>query len=170
MALLGASAAFPLPGNPSAEMILSKHYSGTEVTPMINEYVEYDLSIKNTSDVPIENESLWISFTSTGGRTNVSTSFSVQNLSPGDSKVLHLGPFKLREAGEHSLFMGMNTQAKSSLPNEISISHEPDRPFDTFTVYEPVPIQVTVAGIVSIVLGIGIILGIFYFKKKKERR
>lgn len=167
--LLFGSAAFAIQNIPSAEITLSKRYSGSEIVSVLNEYIQYDVSIKNTSNVPITNQSLWVSFSSSGGKTDVYTSFHVENLFSGDSRLLHLGPFKMRESGEHSLFLGMNRDGNSSLQNDVSLNYEPTVPVDRFHVSESTAFQwIIPAGFLSIVGGAAILASLIYYRKKKR--
>ncbi len=167
--LLSGQGAVTSQNVPNVEITLSRLHSGSETLPTVNDYVQYDVSIKNTSDIPVTNQSLWVSFTSSGGKTSVSTAFSVQNLLSGESKSLHLGPFKLREAGEHRLNMGMNSQGNSSLPNEISSNYGLNDPVDRFTVFETTnQLLVPIIGS-SIIAAAAVLIGISLYRNKKRK-
>jgi hypothetical protein len=166
--LLFGSAAFAIQSSPSAEIKFLKSYSGSETGPTINKYIQYDVSIKNTSNIPITNQSLWVSFTSEGGKTDVYTSFHVQNLLSGDSKLLHVGPFKMRESGQHSLYLGMNRDGNSSLQNDVSLNYEPNVPVDRFQVSETTTVPWIIPGaFFSIIVGVAILASFVYYRKKR---
>ncbi|HEX2015043.1 MAG TPA: hypothetical protein VLA68_07430 [Nitrososphaera sp.] len=150
-----------------AEITWSKKYPSSGFAPVVNEYVQYDVTVLNTGDTPIENQSLWVSFVSRGGETRVNTAFSVPLIDSGERTMLHLGPFKMRGTGDHSLFLGMNGQADSSLPNEVGIGHDPMIPVDTFTVYDPTLIQLIPIATSSAAAGIAILVGLVYFQRRK---
>lgn len=155
--------------NASAEISWSKKYPSSGLAPQVNEYVQYDVSILNIGDTPIENQSLWVAFVSQGGETRVHTKFSVPLIESGEITMLHLGPFKMRGAGAHSLFLGMNSQGNSSFPNEVNIGHEPNTPVDSFIVYDPMLITVIPLAASLAVAGIAILVGLTYFQRRKRR-
>lgn len=156
---------------PSANITLSRQYSSHGIEPMVNEYVSYDLSIQNTSDNPLENQSLWVAFVSKGGVTSVQTAYSVPRISPGETAILHLGPFKMRESGEHELHLGMNRLANPSLQNDVLLDHDPTVPADRFEVKEAVTAQgLILTALFSSLGAVTIFTSVAYFMNKKKKQ
>lgn len=69
-------------------------------------YVSYEAIVTNTGDAVADESVLYTRFVSAGGRSYSQAEFTVPSLSAGQSKHLHLGPFKVMQAGEHFLFLG----------------------------------------------------------------
>lgn len=70
------------------------------------DYVSYEASVANTADASAE-VSLQVHFLSVaGGKSDSRAEFTVPGLAPGQTTELHLGPFKVAEAGEHFLYLG----------------------------------------------------------------
>lgn len=154
----------------AASIKWSKDYSSQGIAPVVNDYVSYELNISNVSDMPIENQSLWVSFVSEGGKTSVQTKFRVDNIDSKEQLLLHLGPFKMRETGEYNLYLGMNRQGDSSLPNEIALNYGQVEPVDSFVVYESTTIQVVIPVAISLVLaGVSALVFISHRKKKHKK-
>ena len=68
-------------------------------------YVSYDVTVTNAGDAPAAESDLAARFVSAGGKSDSHAEFTVPPLLPGQSKQLHVGPFKAAEAGEHSLYL-----------------------------------------------------------------
>lgn len=149
-----------------AEIMWSKQYSSQSFLPTVNEYVMYDVTLKNIGDLVLEGQSLAVTFVSEGRKTDLHTSYSIGMLLPGESTVLHLGPFKMRESGEHSLFLGMrNADASEAV---IIANLDGSKAVDSFMVYgSEVPFMLVI-GTVSIVSGFGIVAWYFSIGKKKR--
>ncbi len=167
--LLSGTAVIADQNIPSVEIGFTKHFSGFGIVPTLNEYVLYDVNIKNTSNIPITNQSLWVSFTSREGKTNVHTSFSIPGLLEGGKGLLHLGPFKMRETGEHDLFVGINGQGNSSMPNEVSFNYAASRPIDTIIVYDATLIQIVMPVALSLVIGGVTTVAVLFLHYKRKR-
>ncbi len=150
----------------TADLTWSKQYVSSGTMPLVNEYVRYDVTITNNAGVPIENKVLWVSFVSAGSKTQVHTAFAIPALEAGSSTMLNLGPFKMREAGEHYLFIGINGDGIPTLPNEVTLNYEPSDPVDRFMVYEPTGMSVIPIA-VSIAAG-GAALSALHFSKKRK--
>ncbi|MGI0024119.1 MAG: hypothetical protein ACREA4_03110 [Nitrososphaera sp.] len=157
---------FALNSSGAADLTWSKQYSSSGTIPLVNEYVRYDITITNSADTPIKNQALWVSFASGGGETRVHTALAVPTLEAGSSTAVHLGPFKMREAGEHHLFMGMNSDGDPTLPNEIMLNYEPTEPVDKFIVYEPTHTQIIPVA-VSVVAGGAVLSALHFIKRRK---
>jgi len=150
----------------SVDLNWSKQHVSSGTMPLVNEYVRYDVTITNRASVPIENQVLWVSFVSAGGKTQVHTAFAVPTVEAGSSTTLNLGPFKMREAGEHYLFMGINSYGNLAFPNEVALNYQPSDPVDKFMVYKPTEMQ-AIPVAMSIAAG-GAALGALHFSKKRK--
>lgn len=135
--ILSLEAVQVLADSPAAVLTFSKQYSAERSAPVVNDYVKYDVTILDKSNMPIENQILWVSFMSKDGITSVHTTFQIPRIAPNEEAVLHLGPFKMREAGEHLLFLGINSIGNSSLPNEVSLNYDSTEPIDRVQVSLP---------------------------------
>jgi hypothetical protein len=147
----------------STEVELTKTFSG--LLPVEGEYVSYDITLTNTGNASIENRSMWTLFVSEGGKTHSAASFAISSLEPDEKKMLHLGPFKMSE-GQHSLFLGINRQGNSSISNDLSISYGPDKPADSFYVFDPLQLDLMIAGVAATAIGAGLLASIYIYKKR----
>lgn len=150
----------------TADLAWSKQYVSSGTMPLVNEYVRYYVTITNRAGLPIENQVLWVSFVSAGSKTQVYTTFAIPTLEAGSSTTLNLGPFKMREAGEHYLFMGIKGDGNPALPNEIMLNYERSDPVDKFMVYEPTESQVIPIA-VSIAASGAAVTALHFSKKRK---
>jgi hypothetical protein len=130
--------------------IVSKRYSSGYL-PAVGSYVEYEVRLTNEGSLALENQSLRVSLVSDGNSTRSAT-YSVPLLGPGDSKILHLGPFKMEEEGEHRLMAELDGVALS---------------LDSFAVYRPEAVQAALVAIPLIAAGAGIV-GFSLYRKRKD--
>jgi hypothetical protein len=68
-------------------------------------YVSYDVTVTNAGDAARPEGVVEARFASAGGKSDSHAEFRVPALLPGHSKQLHVGPFKVAEAGEHFLHL-----------------------------------------------------------------
>jgi hypothetical protein len=151
-----------------AEITVSRSFPSSGLLPASHEYVRYNVVVKNTGSKPITNQSLWVSFVSFGGKTHTSAAYAIPSTKPNEEQTLHLGPFKMHEAGMHSLYLGINSKSNSTLENELDIGKKPGDVFDSFVVYDPITLQVIVIALVVILIGIGI-LAFAVLSRRKAR-
>ena len=143
---------------PSVELSFEKHYSSTGILPRVNDYVSYDFTITNISNEPMENQSLWVTFVSENNVTSVHTRFYLPTIQPNEQALLHLGPFKMREAGQNNLYLGINREGDPSLANDLSLNVIPEMPVDSITVYDQTAVNMVIFGSLSAVSGIIVIV------------
>jgi len=140
------------PASPAVLEIASKRYSSGYL-PVVEGYVEYEVKLTNGGGVALENQSLRVSLVSDGNRTHASVAYSVPLLAPGESKILHLGPFKMEEDGEHRLLAELGG---------VALGYKPD----SFVVYRPEAVQAALVAIPLIAAGAGIV-GFSLYRKRK---
>jgi hypothetical protein len=131
--------------------IVSKRYSSGYL-PAVGSYVEYEVKLTNEGSLVLENQSLRVSLISDGNRTHSEATYSVPLLGPGDSKILHLGPFKMEEEGEHRLLAELDGAALG---------------VDSFVVYRPEVFQAALVAIPLIAAGAGIV-GFSLYRKRRD--
>lgn len=152
----------------SVQMTLSKKYSPQSLWPAIDDYVLYEVYLKNIGDAKIMNERLLVNFVSDNGKTNVHTSFSIPDLEPGETTTLYLGPFKMRESGQYSLFLWVNSNADPTIQNNIKIiGLDPPKPSDSFNLIDT---SFIVPAIASSSLLAGLALLIIYKTRNNSQR
>jgi hypothetical protein len=156
--------------NSSVELAITREYSSSSILPITNEYVQYAIKVENVGPSPIENELLWVQFVSEHGKSDVSVNFSIGKLESGQSKIIQAGPFKMRELGRHSLFLGINQQGNAFYPNDLTTNADPNTPIDSFTVYEPSLVQISSIAIPSIFIGAAFLVALAIHKRKQRRR
>ena len=113
----------------------------------VGDYVSYEATVANAG-ASAEGETLQVRFVSAGGESDSRAEFTIPSLAPGQTKQLHLGPFKVAEAGEHFLYLGT----------------ESAEPTDSFIAYSDGAGNVAVAG--AAVAGAGGALVVWYLKKR----
>jgi hypothetical protein len=86
---------------------------------------------------------------SAGGKSDSRAEFVIPSLAPGQVKQLHLGPFKVAEAGEHFLYLGLEGIVE---------------PADSFVAYRDGTGNTIVAG--AAIAGAGVVLVAWYLKKR----
>jgi hypothetical protein len=166
-------------GNPSAsstkaeiELTLSKEYPSS-LWPVEQQYVKYDLHLRNLGTSDLQNQVLWSRFTSESGKTLHDSTFMIPELHAGDTTVLHLGPFKMHDGSSHMLFVGMNRLGDSGIPNDVNILNiSPTSPIDSFGVISKGTLQNLIIGSILLVAGFGIMVIYLVFtalRKKQEQ-
>jgi hypothetical protein len=138
--------------NPVDLEIVSKRYSSGYL-PVLEGYVEYEARLTNGGGAALENQSLRVSLVSNGNRTHSSAAYSVPLVGPGESKTLHLGPFKMEEEGGHRLLAELEG---------VALGYKPD----SFVVYRPEAVQAALVAIPLIAAGAGID-GFYLYRKRK---
>jgi hypothetical protein len=159
--------------NRTAVLTFSKTYDGSLTMfplPLVHHYVRYDITIKNTGNVPLENQLLWTHFVSTGGRTNDSAVFAIPRLFPEETTVVHLGPLKMLEGGEHSLFLGINPEGKMNVPDYVLTNYSPAEPVDSFMVFDTLQLDLAALGISAVAIGSGILAGLLIYRSTRATR
>jgi hypothetical protein len=141
---------------------MSKRYS-SGYFPVADAYVEYDVELTNTADIPVKNQSLRVSLVSESNKTHSIASYSIPLLSSGESKILHFGPFKMQDEGEHRLLVEMNGENNST--GNASIDYQRD----SFIVYRQDAILTLLISIPLIATGAGI-AGFSIHKRIRGRR
>jgi hypothetical protein len=111
------------------------------------DYVSYEATVTNAG-APASEGALQVHFVSAGGKSDSRAEFTIPSLAPGQTKQLHLGPFKVVEAGEHFLYLGT----------------ENVEPADSFVAYGAGTGNAAVAG--AAVAGAGGALVAWYLKKR----
>lgn len=132
--------------------IVSKRYSSGYL-PVAGGYVEYEARLTNAGSLALENQSLGVSLVSEGNRTHSEAEYSVPLLRPGDSKTLHLGPFKMEEEGGHRLLAELG-----------GAGYNPD----SFAVYRPEAVQAALVAIPLIAAGAGIAGFSLYMRRRRK--
>ncbi|GEM_PF-3475812 len=148
--------------------IVSKRFSSGYL-PVVDEYVEYQIKLTNDESIPIQNQSLWALFTSKDNRTHSSGSYTIVSLNSNDSETFFLGPYKMRETGEHYLFLGMNRKGDPSLPNGILVNFQPNSPVDSFFVYDRSFIQLVPISLALVILAAAITIGFKFYRNRDPK-
>jgi hypothetical protein len=142
------------------EIISRRHSTG--YLPVVEGYAEYEVKLTNTDDSAIENRSLQVSLLSNNNnKTHTFAEYSIPFLGPKESRIFHLGPFKLLEEGEHRLLIGMKNK---NSPNEMESNYQ----YDSFTVYRQDAIWALYISISLLAVGAGISGYSFYRRRKKH--
>lgn len=141
----------------SADISISRHVQSQGLLPAVGDYVRYEISVTNSGQSAIAGQSLWVRLESEGGRTNSTASFSISSLEPGSKTVIHAGPFKTLEAGEHHLFVGINEDDDPSQEDDVLTNLAAGRPADSFGVYSQalattIPVGIGIASAGAIIL------------------
>jgi hypothetical protein len=97
-------------------------------------------------------------------KTHSFASYSIPLLESDESVILHLGPFKILDGGEHRLLLGMNSEGSSSRENEMMLGYQPD----LFVVYPQNTIVAILIAVPLIVTGASI-AGYSWHKRKHGR-
>lgn len=150
----------------SADVLVSRHVQLQGLLPATGDYVRYDVTVTNSGQSAITGESLWVKLESEGGRTDSQASFSIPDLSPGQSAQIHAGPFKTLEAGEHSLYLGINTLGSPDQADDVPINLASGAPADSFTIYSPALATALPIGAGLAAAGAAL-LSIFFFRRKR---
>jgi hypothetical protein len=145
-------AIFAQPASSAALEITSKRYSAGYL-PATGSYVEYKAKLTNMGAEPIEGQ-LRVLLVSDGNATHSAAEYSVQALAPGESKTLHLGPFRIEGEGSHRLLAEMDG---------VSLDYEPD----SFAAYRPEAIQAALIAIPLIAAGVGLV-GFSLYRKRRS--
>lgn len=111
------------------------------------DYVSYEATVANAGASTWEG-TLKVHFVSAGGKSDSLAEFAIPSLAPGQTKQLHLGPFKVAEDGEHFLYLG----------TEIA------EPADSFVAYADGTGNAAVVG--AAMAGAGGVLLAWYLKKR----
>lgn len=152
-----------------AELSLERHMQSQELLPAAGDYVRYDVTIKNTGQSAIKGMSLWVKFAPVqGSELGSSAKFEVPLVATGGSAQLHLGPFKLHEAGEHVLYVGINKAGDAQSPDEVALNTKPGVPVDSVTALEPAAAAALPVGIGIAASGVGILAWVFFYVRKKR--
>jgi hypothetical protein len=152
-------------GAASAEVTLVRKFQSSGLFPVEGQYVGYSATIKNTGAETMQGEFLCVSFRSAGTGSDSNATFQIPALSPGQSKELSLGPFKIVGSGWHGLYLGINRTGKPGEPNDLSLNYSPGSPADSFAVYSPalanaIPVGAAVAAAGAAILAL-------YMKKRR---
>ena len=154
----------------SVELTTSKEYP-SGIWPVEQQYVKYDLQIRNVGTGDLQNEVLWVRFVSLSERTLHTSNFVIPELHSGDVTTLHLGPFKMIDSSDHTLYVGMNKHGDSSIPNDIIVQgSSPSVPLDSFKVFSQPALQSITMGSIISVTGIGVILMYFVWRIMRKRQ
>jgi hypothetical protein len=151
LVVLTLAAAFGQQGELTVEIVSKRYSSG--YFPVVGSYVEYEVRMINTGNIEVKNVSLLVSLVSDGGRTNSSAAYFVAYIGPGESKTLHLGPFKVEQEGGHRLLARLDGAGL-------------DYSSDSFAVYRPEAIQAGLVAIPVIAAGAGLV-GFSLYRKRK---
>jgi len=149
----------------TVELTFSKEYPAS-LWPIEEQYVKYDLRLHNIGTSVIQNQTLWMRFTSQSGMTLHESNYLVPLMHSGDYALLHLGPLKMHDSSNHMLFVGINKLGDSSAPNSVSIlNSDPATPIDSFPVYSQIALLRMLVGSVLSVSGLGIVILFFVLKR-----
>jgi hypothetical protein len=132
--------------------VTSKRYSAGYV-PVVGSYVEYEVRLTNEGTHSIENQFLRVSLVAENGGTNSGAEYSLLSIAPGESLILHLGPFKIEGEGEHRLHAEIDS---------VIIDYRPD----SFSVYRQETLQTVYVAIPLVVAGSGLI-GFSVYRKRR---
>lgn len=142
-------------GQPAFDATLeltSKRYSAGYV-PVIGSYVEYEARLTNEGTHPIENQSLRVSLVAENNMTNSSAEYSISSIAPGESMILHLGPFKMEGESGHRLLAEIDG---------ANLNYNPD----SFSVYRQETLQTAYVTIPLVTAGTGLI-GFSVYRKRR---
>jgi hypothetical protein len=112
--------ALQLPASAASMEVTSKRYS-SGYTPVVGSYVEYEVRLTNKGGGPIENQSLRVSLVSENNATHSYAEYTLSSLGPDESKIFHLGPFKMEEEGGHRLLAEMDGMVLDYKPDLFSV-------------------------------------------------
>lgn len=149
----------------AAEISVSRHLQSGGFVPVAEEYADYEITMKNNGSVAIDNQSLWVHFFSANGKSNSQGTFAIASLAPGETRQFHIGPFKMRETGEHCLFVGVNREGEVGAPNQVALNYNPARCADSFIVYTPMLVIFLPTGIG--IAAAGAIFIVWRFKRER---
>ncbi|AIF83502.1 conserved repeat protein [Candidatus Nitrososphaera evergladensis SR1] len=152
----------------AAELSLERQVQSQGLFPAAGDYVRYDVTIRNTGPSAIEGRSLWVDFVPMrGGHEGSSAKFEVPLLAPGASAQLHLGPFKLHDAGEYALYVGINRGGDATSPDDLALNTQPDVPLDSVTALDPITAMALPAGMGIAAAGVALLAWLFYARKRR---
>jgi hypothetical protein len=132
--------------------VTSKHYSAGYV-PVVGSYVEYEVRLINEGTHSTENQSLRVSLVAENNMTYSSAEYSLSSIAPGESMILHLGPFKMEGEGGHRLFAEIDG---------ATLNYNPD----SFSVYRQEMLQTAYVAIPLVAAGAGLI-GFSIYRKRR---
>lgn len=132
--------------------VASKRFSAGYI-PVIGSYVEYEVALSNLGQEVIKDQSLHVMLVSDSNKTLSVASYSVRELSPGERRVLYLGPFKIEDIGRHHLLAEMEG---------VSLQYEQD----SFTSYGQEAVQTIIIAVPLVAAGAGV-AGFSLYKKRK---
>jgi len=151
------------------DLTLSKEYP-TSFWPIEQQYVMYDLRIHDIGTNDIQNQILWMRFTSKSGMTLHESKYPLPLMHPGDYALLHLGPLKMHDSSSHMLFVGINEIGDSSTPNSVGIlNSDPATPIDSFQVFEQLTLERILVGSILSISGLGIVVSYFVFRRSSKK-
>lgn len=156
---------------PAVELGLNRRFAPGSLLPTQGQYVQYDMGMKNPSEAPIENQTLWVEFFSENRRSESFAKFQM-NLAPGEETTLHIGPFHMLESGEHYLYAGINRNGNPDEPDEVVLkSHggQEGRLLDSFSAYGSWLVSVLPYGIGALAIGIALIAVSQLYLKRRPR-
>lgn len=148
----------------SAEVSIQRHFPLPDLLPTEGQYVSYLATIKNTGSSALTGMRLWASFGTAD--SSEPASFAIQDLAPGESRQMNLGPFKMAKTGEHRLYAGINKSGSAGQPNDIVLNLSPDVLVDSFMVYGAGLISAIATG--AAFAGAGGVLVALYLKKRPK--
>lgn len=149
----------------SAEVSIQRHFPLPGLLPTEGQYVSYLATIKNTGSTSLTGMRLWASFGTAG--SSEPASFAIQDLAPGESRQMNLGPFKMVKTGEHRLYAGINKSGSAGGPNDVPLNLSPDVPADSFMVYGAGLIFAVAAGAAFTAAG-GVLVALYLKKRPKS--
>jgi hypothetical protein len=142
--------------------LVSKHYS-SGLLPVVDAYVEYELKLTNHGSTLVEDHLLIVSLISEENRSGSIASYSILLLDQGESKNLHLGPFKMNSEGEHQLLLELEHKNEQSTKANIPLRYRPD----SFIVYRQEAIWTIVIAASFVSTG-AMMIGFLSFRKRRK--
>lgn len=121
----------------SIDISVSRQIQSQGVLPAVGDYVQYDVTVTNSGQSTITDQSMWVRLASDEGGTRSQAAFSLKDLVPGQSIQIHAGPFKTIKAGEHSFSIGINTTGSPDRADDVMTNLRSGTPADSFIVYSP---------------------------------
>jgi len=153
-------------GTMSVDISVSRSVQSQGLLAAAGDYVRYEITVTNSGRSEIADQSLWVRLASEGGRTNSQASFSVPDLEPGQSAQIHAGPFKTLEAGQHFLYLGINSHGSPDAPDGVSTNLPAGAPADSFLVYSPALATALPVGAGLAAAG-AVIISVIFFRRKR---
>jgi|SRR5690606_7961778 len=150
--LVYVAPALPEPAEAAVLEVVSKRFSAGYI-PVVGSYVEYEVALSNVGTEVIKDKSLHVMVVSDENKTLSDALYSVQELIPGERRILYLGPFKIEDMGRHQLLAEMNGVS-------LQYAH------DSFTSYGQEAVQTILIAIPLIATGVGVV-GFSLYKRRK---